>query len=36
LSKEYHSTAIGFTVIGLGMLGCTALAFLLPKAKQRS
>lgn len=36
LSKEYHSTAVGFTVIGMGMLGCTALAFLLPKAPQRS
>jgi sugar phosphate permease len=35
LSKEYHSTAIGFTVIGVGMLGCTALAFLLPKAKEQ-
>jgi len=33
LSDRYHSTAIGFTVIGVGMLGCTALAFLLPKAK---
>ncbi len=32
LSSQYHSTAIGFTVIGVGMLGCTALAFLLPKA----
>jgi nitrate/nitrite transporter NarK len=33
LSNRYHSTAIAFSVIGAGMLGCTALAFLLPKAK---
>ncbi len=32
LSDRYHSTAIGFTVIGAGMLGCTALAFLLPRS----
>jgi sugar phosphate permease len=32
LSNEYHSTAIAFNVIGAGMLGCTGLAFLLPKA----
>jgi MFS family permease len=35
LSNRYHNTAIGFTVIGVGMLGCTALAFLLPKAKEQ-
>ncbi|MGA2281809.1 MAG: MFS transporter [Verrucomicrobiota bacterium] len=35
LLKEYHSTAIAFSVIGAGMLGCAGLAFLLPKAKQR-
>ena len=34
LLKEYHSTSIAFSIIGTGMLGCTALAFLLPKAKQ--
>jgi MFS family permease len=32
LLKEYHSTAIAFSVIGAGMLGCAGLAFLLPKA----
>jgi len=32
LSDRYHSTATGFTIVGIGMLGCTALAFLLPKA----
>jgi MFS family permease len=31
LKKEYNSTAIAFSVIGAGMLGCTVLAFLLPK-----
>jgi len=36
LVKEYHSTAIAFNAIGAGMLGCTALAFLLPKAKASS
>ena len=32
LSVKYHSTAPGFTLLGIGMLGCAALAFLLPKA----
>jgi MFS family permease len=32
LTNIYHSTAIAFTVIGIGMLVCTGLAFLLPKA----
>jgi MFS family permease len=36
LSNQYHSTAIAFSVIGTGMLGCTALAFLLPKAKKQT
>jgi nitrate/nitrite transporter NarK len=31
LSKKYHSTAIAFSVIGIGMLICVGLAFLLPK-----
>lgn len=35
LLKEYNSTAIAFSVIGTGMLGCAGLAFLLPKAKQQ-
>ena len=35
LLKEYHSTAIAFSVIGTGMLGCAGLAFLLPKARQQ-
>ena len=35
LSDRYHSTAIAFCVIGAGMWGCTALAFLLPKAKEQ-
>jgi MFS family permease len=34
LSNQYHNTAIAFSVIGAGMLGCTALAFLLPNAKK--
>jgi len=36
LTQEYHSTAIPFNVLGAGMLGCAALAFLLPKAKQQA
>ena len=32
MTKEYHSTGIPFKVLGVGMLGCAALAFLLPKA----
>ena len=35
LSKEYHSTAPGFTALGIGMLGCAGLAFLLPKSQPR-
>lgn len=35
LADRYHSTAVGFTVIGMGMLGCAALAFLLPKAREQ-
>jgi MFS family permease len=31
LSKEYQSTAIAFCVLGVGMLVCAGLAFLLPK-----
>ena len=36
LSDRYHSTAIAFNIIGAGMLGCTALAFLLPKTKEEA
>ncbi|HEY5042092.1 MAG TPA: MFS transporter [Verrucomicrobiae bacterium] len=32
LKDIYHSTAPGFTTLGIGMLGCACLAFLLPKA----
>jgi len=32
LLKEYQSTAIAFSTLGVGMLVCVALAFLLPKA----
>jgi sugar phosphate permease len=32
LTKEYHSTAIPFNVLGVGMLVCAGLAFLLPKS----
>lgn len=32
LKNEYHSTAIAFSTLGVGMLICVALAFLLPKA----
>lgn len=35
LLKEYHSTALAFNVLGVGMLGCAALAFLLPKSQPR-
>jgi MFS family permease len=34
LSKEYHSTAIAFNALGLGMLIAAALAFLLPKSSR--
>ncbi len=33
LVKEYHNTTIAFNTLGVGMLVCAALAFLLPKAK---
>lgn len=33
LLKEYHSTAIAFNALGIGMLICAGLAFLLPKTK---
>jgi dipeptide/tripeptide permease len=37
LAKAYnHSTAPGFTALGIGMLGCAGLAFLLPKAKPQT
>jgi hypothetical protein len=32
LKQEYHSVAIPFTALGLGMLLAAALAFLLPKS----
>jgi len=31
LKNEYHSTALPFNVLGIGMLVCAGLAFLLPK-----
>jgi MFS family permease len=31
LAKDYHSTAIPFDALGVGMLVCAGLAFLLPK-----
>ncbi len=34
LLKEYHSTAIAFNALGIGMLMCAGLAFLLPKTRQ--
>jgi nitrate/nitrite transporter NarK len=33
LSKKYHSTAIPFNALGVGMLICAGLAFLLPKPR---
>ena len=36
LTQEYHSTAIPFNVLGVGMLICAGLAFLLPKAKRQT
>jgi MFS family permease len=33
LKKEYNSLTLPFVVLGVGMLVCVALAFLLPKAK---
>jgi nitrate/nitrite transporter NarK len=35
LLKEYHSTAMAFNTLGVGMLACAGLAFLLPKTKQQ-
>ena len=32
LKTEYHSTAIPFNALGIGMLVAAALAFLLPKS----
>jgi MFS family permease len=32
LSKEYRSTAVSFCVLGVGMLICAGLAFMLPKS----
>ncbi|HTY87937.1 MAG TPA: MFS transporter [Candidatus Acidoferrum sp.] len=36
LLKEYQSTAVAFSVLGAAMLGCTGLAFLLPKSKEQT
>ncbi len=36
LLKEYHSTAVAFNALGAAMLGCAALAFLLPKTKEQT
>lgn len=36
LEKEYHSTNIGFNLLGAGMLLNVALAFMLPKSKPRA
>ena len=33
LSKEYNSTALAFSFLGVGMLICAGLAFLLPKPR---
>jgi len=35
LTDKYHSTAIPFNVLGIGMLACAGLAFGLPKAKEQ-
>jgi MFS family permease len=35
LMNEYHSTAISFNALGVGMVICAGLAFLLPKARQQ-
>ena len=32
LTQKFHSTAIPFNALGIGMLACAGLAFLLPKA----
>jgi MFS family permease len=34
LTQKYHSTAIPFNVLGIGMLMCAGLAFWLPKAQR--
>ncbi len=34
--KEYHSTAIAFTALGGALLGCAALAFLLPRTVRQN
>jgi ACS family tartrate transporter-like MFS transporter len=36
LKKEYHSTAIPFSALGIGMLAAAALAFLLPKSSAKT
>lgn len=36
LVKKYHNTTIAFTVLGLGMLACAGLAFLLPKTRMHN
>ena len=33
LLDKYHSTSLSFDVLGIAMLCCAALAFLLPKSK---
>ena len=33
LKNEYNSTTIAFNALGVGMLACVVLAFLLPKTK---
>jgi len=35
LLKQYHSTGLAFNVLGMGMLTCVGLAFMLPKAHRR-
>lgn len=35
LTDKYHSTATGFNVLGVGMLVCVGLAFLLPRTPRR-
>ncbi|HUA67196.1 MAG TPA: MFS transporter, partial [Candidatus Saccharimonadales bacterium] len=35
LTQKYHSTAIPFNVLGIGMLMCAGLAFWLPKAQRQ-
>ena len=33
--EQYHSTALAFNALGVGMLICASLAFLLPKARRQ-